>query len=216
MGTRRIGAGLLAGVALGLGACSGGSSDATTPATKSPAPAGTLVASAPPDLKTPASTVTAAVSATATPAASAETTVTAVTPAATASPPPTPTAAGGQPAQPPTTTPPAPEPPPPTATPPATQPPPPTPVPTSAGAPATVTVTVSENSFNPRNATVAAGGTVTWQWIGQEDHNVVGDGFSSGRLRTGSYSFTFSSAGTYPYVCIYHESKNMKGTITVQ
>lgn len=67
--------------------------------------------------------------------------------------------------------------------------------------------------------TVPRGSTVTWVWQGNEFHNVVGDGFGvQGTTKTGSYSFTFTTAGTFPYVCQVHENSRpqMVGTITVQ
>jgi plastocyanin len=71
--------------------------------------------------------------------------------------------------------------------------------------------------FSPASITISAGDTVTWTNKGSvpEGHDVKGSGFESGKLQTGqTYSHTFSSAGTFPYICSIHPF--MKGTVTVQ
>jgi len=71
--------------------------------------------------------------------------------------------------------------------------------------------------FSPASITIAAADAVTWTNNGRvpEGHNVKGDGFESGTLEAGqSYSHTFSSPGTFPYICSIHPF--MKGTVTVQ
>ena len=75
----------------------------------------------------------------------------------------------------------------------------------------------SQYRFSPASITVNAGDTVTWTNNGHvpEGHNVKGDGFESGTRQTGqTYSHTFSSEGTFPYICSIHPF--MKGTVTVQ
>jgi len=88
--------------------------------------------------------------------------------------------------------------------------------------PAGATVQVVDNSFNPTSATVAAGGTVTWQWAGSAQHNVTWVNQSgtsdSPTQTTGTYTRNFSAAGTYDYFCSLHgtATTGMQGTVTVQ
>jgi outer membrane biosynthesis protein TonB len=152
------------------------------------------------------------------PAASA-TAASTSTPAATASPAPTtePTVAP--------TPEPTPEPtqalPPPVATeappppPVVTQAPPPSPPPPPS-APLSASVAMLNLAFTS-NPTIAAGGSVTWTNQDGEAHNVVAsDGsFISPLIDPGtSYTRTFPSAGTFPYLCSLHAG--MSGTVTVR
>jgi plastocyanin len=107
-------------------------------------------------------------------------------------------------------------------------------------APATVNVQVGAagNTFSPKTVTVNVGDTVKWTWVGN-NHNVVSAssatnaslGVSDGRfcdennqncanapLDTAghTYSFTFTTKGTYDYFCKPHAAAGMTGTITVQ
>ena len=71
--------------------------------------------------------------------------------------------------------------------------------------------------FSPSSITVGAGDTVTWTNNGSapEGHDVSGSGLGSGTLHNGqSYSHTFTSPGTFSYICSIHPF--MKGTVTVQ
>lgn len=82
---------------------------------------------------------------------------------------------------------------------------------------ATTTVSMVENAFKPRTATVAVGDTVTWKNDGANPHEVTATAFKSGNVDPGkSYSWTATAAGTYDYVCRYHESLDMKGTLVVR
>ena len=71
----------------------------------------------------------------------------------------------------------------------------------------------TNNCFIPSVATIEAGGTVTWENTDNAAHTATGgtpeDGpsgaFDSSLMMVdGSYSFTFDSAGTYPYFCMVH------------
>ena len=124
-----------------------------------------------------------------------------------------------------TTTPPSTPPP---STPPPSTPPPSTPPPSTAPSAAAVTVgdiffTSGHNgSSNPAVDTVAVNGTVTWTWATTEalPHSVQSVGspsFTSSGIQTGSgqtYSFTFTTPGTYQYDCAVH-GQMMTGTIVV-
>ena len=75
------------------------------------------------------------------------------------------------------------------------------------------------NTQNPAVDTVAAGGTVTWTWVGAANHSVLSTGatsFTSSTIKaTGTYAFTFNTIGTYTYECGVHGS-SMTGTIVVK
>jgi plastocyanin len=78
-------------------------------------------------------------------------------------------------------------------------------------------VTIKDYAFTPPTLTVPAGTTVTWTNDDAVPHTATAsDGsFDSGNLNPGqSYSFTFATPGSYPYVCQYHAG--MQGTIVVQ
>ena len=76
------------------------------------------------------------------------------------------------------------------------------------------TVNMGENFFSPLTITIDVGGTVTWLNSGQEDHTATGNGFDTGTVGPGaSASHTFSTAGTFPYVCALHS--DMSGTVQV-
>ncbi len=80
----------------------------------------------------------------------------------------------------------------------------------------TATVKAVDNEFRPATKTVAVGDTVTWTNAGSSAHEVTADAFKSGNLDPGkSYSWTATKAGTYSYVCRYHEALGMKGTLVV-
>jgi plastocyanin len=76
---------------------------------------------------------------------------------------------------------------------------------------------------NPAIDTVAAGTTVTWTWTdtGSESHSVRSEevpSFTSSGILSGNgmtYTFTFTTPGTYQYDCAVHGSA-MTGTIVVQ
>jgi plastocyanin len=99
-------------------------------------------------------------------------------------------------------------------------PPPPTPPSTSNA------ITVSNNYFDPASTVVPVNTKVTWTWdaCGGDgyggttctNHSVVfDDGPASTSLQTGTWSRTFTAAGTYKYHCGIHGAA-MSGTITVQ
>ncbi len=95
--------------------------------------------------------------------------------------------------------------------------------PTSPGATSGTVVTgdaiveVKNFTFTPPNLTVSVGTKVTWKFDDAAKHNVVADDktFTSEILSNGqTYTYTFTKAGSYPYICTIHPY--MKGTITVQ
>ncbi|HZI72750.1 MAG TPA: Ig-like domain-containing protein [Gemmatimonadales bacterium] len=71
---------------------------------------------------------------------------------------------------------------------------------------------------NPATDTVAVGGTVTWTWVGGS-HSVVSTGtqqFTGSGLAqsSGTYQFTFNTAGSYTYICGVHGAA-MNGRVVV-
>ena len=74
-------------------------------------------------------------------------------------------------------------------------------------------VQVADNVFEPKELEVDAGDTVTWEFVGGAQHNVVGDGFKSKNMKRGIFEHTFETPGEFDYECTLHPG--MKGTITV-
>ncbi len=76
-----------------------------------------------------------------------------------------------------------------------------------AGASEANTVVMKNFDFSPMSLTVKAGTSVTWQNMDGEPHTVTSvDGlFRSGALdQNDKYTFKFSKAGTYKYLCSIH------------
>jgi amicyanin len=77
-------------------------------------------------------------------------------------------------------------------------------------------VSINNFKFDPATITVPVGTTVTWTNQDEEPHTIAAkDGsFHSPGLDThGSYSFTFSTPGTFDYICSIHPF--MTGTVVV-
>ncbi|MDD1661883.1 MAG: cupredoxin family copper-binding protein [Methanomicrobiales archaeon] len=88
--------------------------------------------------------------------------------------------------------------------------------PTTVVPPAPVAITIQGFTFNPASITVPAGTMVTWTNDDTAPHTIVSDAtaFRSNAIAMGgSYSFTFTAPGTYPYHCGIHPF--MHGTVTV-
>ncbi len=78
-------------------------------------------------------------------------------------------------------------------------------------------VSIGENFFSPSSLTVEVGDTVFWTNQGNLVHTVTSATpagvLDSGNIAPGeTYSFTFTSVGTFNYRCIYHP---MTGSVTV-
>jgi plastocyanin len=80
------------------------------------------------------------------------------------------------------------------------------------------TVEVQSNYFSPNTVLIAAGGTVTWTWIGS-GHSVTSSGtpsFSPSAPISNAPNtlgpITFSTAGTYEYYCMVHGVAGAYGT----
>jgi len=81
---------------------------------------------------------------------------------------------------------------------------------------AEVAVSIENFSFG-EPLEIAVGTTVTWTNVDSAPHTVTevgGSGFQSNKIDTGgTFSFTFTEAGSFEYFCEYHA--NMTSTITV-
>jgi len=88
---------------------------------------------------------------------------------------------------------------------------------------ATVGVVVGPSStftFSPKEITISLGDTVTWT-LSSGVHNVHSEtnAFNSDPILTTPYSFTFQTAGTFPYYCTFHGGPagfGMSGTVIVK
>lgn len=82
-------------------------------------------------------------------------------------------------------------------------------------------VAIGDNFFAPSSLSVArgaGGAVVTWTWGGTRLHNVTFDdgGGTSPSQSGGTYTRTFTAAGTYTYYCSIHGRSVMSGSVTVQ
>ena len=87
----------------------------------------------------------------------------------------------------------------------------------NAGAGPVATVGMDHTAFIPSEITVAPGTTVTWVNVEAMPHTVVdlNKAFRSKTLvKDATFSFTFTTAGDYNYLCSIHP--NMKGKVIVK
>ncbi|WP_280233976.1 cupredoxin domain-containing protein [Nocardia cyriacigeorgica] len=82
----------------------------------------------------------------------------------------------------------------------------------------TFVVTVDDMTFSPADLTISVGDTVTWKFEDSAVHGVqgIGDkamGINSPLFTEGEWSHTFTTAGSFRYLCPIHP--DMRGTITV-
>jgi plastocyanin len=79
-----------------------------------------------------------------------------------------------------------------------------------------IQVDIANFAFSPATLTVKVGTTVTWTNQDSAAHTVTSDTglFDSGNMPQGkTFSYTFTTAGTYAYHCTYHAM--MKATVVV-
>ncbi len=75
-------------------------------------------------------------------------------------------------------------------------------------------VSISDFAFDPSTLSVDKGTTVVWTNKDSVPHSIVGDNFSSSPLNPGeSYTYTFTSVGSFAYNCSFHPQ--MKGYVIV-
>jgi hypothetical protein len=82
--------------------------------------------------------------------------------------------------------------------------------------PITVPVSIVNFAFVPEDVTINVGDTVMWTNNDPFAHTTTSDSgvWDSGSLSSGAtFSFTFTTAGSFPYHCTIHPT--MIGTITV-
>jgi plastocyanin len=79
-------------------------------------------------------------------------------------------------------------------------------------------VSIDNFTFGPQTLTVKAGTTVTWTNRDDIPHGIASDNNAFAKSKAldtdDSYSFTFTTPGTYKYFCYVHP--HMTGTIVVQ
>jgi plastocyanin len=88
--------------------------------------------------------------------------------------------------------------------------------PGSKGGPGTNEVWIQGMAFTPSTITVAAGTTIKWTNKDGVNHTVTSDTgvFDSGSMGDGAtFTFTFSTSGSFPYHCSVHPG--MKATVVV-
>jgi plastocyanin len=83
------------------------------------------------------------------------------------------------------------------------------------------TVQVGDNFFAPTSTTVEPGDTVTWDWVGSDEHTAQShtkqiDSFNSQPMSGSSASFqhTFKYRGRFRYFCQFHPDE-MEATVQV-
>ena len=81
------------------------------------------------------------------------------------------------------------------------------------------TVSVRDNFFRPRIASIGRGTTVTWRWRGRRRHDMRitsgrGRPRNCGARRSGSCTRRFRRRGTFRYLCTFHGG--MRGRISVR
>ena len=75
-------------------------------------------------------------------------------------------------------------------------------------------------TFEPNTMTVKVGDSIVWTNKGNDPHDVTSDDKSfvsgpEGNMNSGDvFRFTFTKAGTFPYICAAHPW--MRGTVVVQ
>jgi plastocyanin len=93
--------------------------------------------------------------------------------------------------------------------------------PTTGGAAATKTIVQGANGqlvFFPSSVSVKTGSTLTIQNVGSVPHTftISGQGVDVTNDTGQTHQVTLSlSPGTYPFICRFHESSGMTGTLTV-
>jgi plastocyanin len=88
---------------------------------------------------------------------------------------------------------------------------------TTTTTPQNAMVTIKDFAYSPATLTISVGTTVVWENQDSVPHTVTSDTglFDSGTLSNGgTFSFTFTSPGTFNYGCTIHPY--MHGTIIVQ
>ncbi len=87
------------------------------------------------------------------------------------------------------------------------------------GRAATTTVSVENFNFSPSAVTINVNDSVKWSWV-SGTHNTTSTSvpsvWASSTMGSGSFTFTFPNAGSFPYTCTLHTSLGMNGSVTVK
>ncbi|MEE8599998.1 CHRD domain-containing protein [Euzebya tangerina] len=78
-------------------------------------------------------------------------------------------------------------------------------------------VEVVDNDFSPNDVTIDVGGTVEWEWTGNNPHTVTSndDAWEASPVQmSGTFEVTFTEPGTYDYFCSIHSGQ--VGSVTVR
>jgi plastocyanin len=91
---------------------------------------------------------------------------------------------------------------------------------TEAATPSTVTVTLSNFTFDPKELTVTPGSVVIWKNVAGRHSVRADDGSFESPVMTagGEFKYKFEREGRYPYFCVLHGSKgghDMAGDVIV-
>ena len=84
-----------------------------------------------------------------------------------------------------------------------------TPPPPTGNPVAAATIQIQDNFYSPSTVLISAGGTVTWNWVG-DGHSVTPDGaltFTGVALKSAPFTLgpvVFAVAGTYSFHCTAH------------
>lgn len=85
---------------------------------------------------------------------------------------------------------------------------------TASGAAATKTVSVTDDQFSPKTVKVKKGSKVKWVNNGDDDHTTTGKGWDKTLAPGQSYARKFKKAGTFKYVCSFHNEMTGKVKVT--
>lgn len=94
----------------------------------------------------------------------------------------------------------------------------------SAESSATERISVRDDRFSPKSASIRRRTKVVWRWSGDNPHNVRFRRVPSGVKRpkgsdtqtSGRFARTLRDRGRYRYVCTIHEDIGMEGSIRVR
>ncbi|MFQ5687563.1 MAG: plastocyanin/azurin family copper-binding protein [Candidatus Scalindua sp.] len=100
----------------------------------------------------------------------------------------------------------------------------------SSGATIHIVKMTGDYEFVPSSLTIKRGDSVKWVVIekvhevasgtvieGEDGREGVPDGlWKTGKMASGSFTYTFNSTGTFPYYCDSHVDQGMIGSITVE
>ena len=75
-------------------------------------------------------------------------------------------------------------------------------------------VLAKDDFFQAKTVTIKKGDSVTWKFVGDNPHNVVGKGFKSAIKDSGTFKKVFKTRGSFNYRCTIHSG--MTGKVIVK